>query len=165
MDLLIERINKALQIHCQHVSVQMCHTMRLDHTQNGDLLGSRDQAQNLSGCCVKVSITELTVPRFSCLSGSPESSFPPLSIPPLPLLWRKLNISGLHQHALLFSAPWLFPFLSLPGIEKLSSAHPWSVLYKTHTMTMPFEYLLNIHDLQQIRTYIYTDAFILVLRS
>lgn len=124
MDLLIEQINKALQIHCRHVSVQMCHTMRLDHTQNGDLLGSRDQAQNLSGCCVKVSITELTVPRFSCLSGSPESSFPPLPIPPLPLLWRKLNISGLHRHALLFSAPWLFPFLSLPGIEKLSSAHP-----------------------------------------
>lgn len=97
-------INEALQGHCQHVGVQMRHTMRLGHMHSGDLGGSADQAQNPSGWCLKVSISALTVPRLRCLSDSPQSSFPPLPIPPLPLLWRKLNISGLHQNALIPSS-------------------------------------------------------------
>lgn len=75
--------------------VQMCYTMRAQSDTSWHSLGSTDQVQNPSGWCVRVSITELIVPRQNCFSAT---------FPPLPLLRRKGSIPGLHQNALILSS-------------------------------------------------------------
>lgn len=148
MDLLTEWINEALQGHRQHVGVQMGHTMRLGHMYGGDLGGSADQAQNPSGWCVK------SPSLHSLFQGSAayQTHLRALFLHSQLLHYLCFGESWIFLDCtkmLLFPAPRLFPFLSgeqrgllvWPRGEallgRLPWAHPWSALYKTHTMTIP----------------------------